>query len=153
MNQFMQRAVAEARVGSAKNHGGPFGAVIVRKGRIIAAAHNEVVKRTDPTAHAEILAIQRACAKLRRFELSDCELYASCEPCPLCRAAILWARIPVVHYGADRRDAAAVGFADAAFHDILAGRRTGTLRISRTGSKECRAAMKEWSRRADRVLY
>ena len=89
----------EALKGVRENHGGPFGAVIVKNGEIISKAHNEVIKNNDPTDHAEMMAIREASKKLERFDLSDCELYTSCEPCPMCFAAIHWAKIKKVYYG------------------------------------------------------
>ncbi|MEZ5334004.1 MAG: nucleoside deaminase [Methanolobus sp.] len=89
----MQVAIDEAREGMKQNHGGPFGAIIVKNGKIISRAHNEVLKTNDPTAHAEVLAIRRASSILKKFDLSDCEIYTSSQPCPMCLAAIYWARI------------------------------------------------------------
>lgn len=99
MNKFMDFANQEAIRGFMQDAGGPFGAVIVREGKIVASAHNEVLKTNDPTAHAEVNAIRKAAAILNKFDLSDCELYTSCEPCPMCLAAIYWARITKVYYG------------------------------------------------------
>ena len=95
MNKFMQLAIEAARKGMSTNMGGPFGAVIVRDNEVIAVAHNEVLGTNDPTAHAEIVAIRRATEKLKRFDLSDCSIYSTCEPCPMCLSAIHWAGIKV----------------------------------------------------------
>lgn len=95
-----------------RGEGGPFGAVIVRRGKIIGRGWNRVTSTNDPTAHAEILAIRAACRKLKTFRLDDCELYASCEPCPMCLAAIYWARLGKIYYANTRNDAAQAGFAD-----------------------------------------
>jgi guanine deaminase len=97
--------------------GGPFGAVIVRDGQVIAAGQNRVTRDNDPTAHAEVVAIRRACASLGDFSLAGCTLYTSCEPCPLCLAACLWARLDRVVFAADRHDAARGGFDDSAFYE------------------------------------
>src|SRR4030042_4218292 len=120
-SEFMKAALREGRKGVLANEGGPFGAVIVKGSKIVSRAHNSVVKTNDPTAHAEILAIREASSKLRRFSLSDCEIYTSCEPCPMCLAAIHWARIPVLFFGCTRTDAAAIGFDDEFFYRVLRG--------------------------------
>jgi tRNA(Arg) A34 adenosine deaminase TadA len=117
---FMARAIALSRSHMEAGHGGPFGAVIVRKGEIVAEGYNKVTSSNDPTAHAEVVAIREACQKLGTFELSDCELYTSCEPCPMCLASAYWARIPVIYYANTREDAAAIGFDDAHIYDELA---------------------------------
>ncbi len=110
MNEYMVVAIQEARYGIKHSHGGPFGCVIVKDGKIVAKAHNEVVRRKDATNHAEILAIQRASKKLRNLNLSECELYTTGRPCPMCKAAIQWAKISRVYYGCDYTDAQAIGF-------------------------------------------
>ena len=109
---FMQRAVDLALECMRANQGGPFGAVIVRDGVIVAEGWNEVTSTCDPTAHAEVVAIRRACAKFGTFHLSDCEIYASCEPCPMCLGAIYWARFRALYYANTREEAAAIGFDD-----------------------------------------
>ncbi len=109
--EFMKQA-ALASVQNIQNEGGPFGAVIVRNGEIIAVGTNWVVPKNDPTAHAEVEAIRQASAKLNRFDLSDCEIYTSCEPCPMCLGAIYWAKIKKVYYANTRYDAASIGFDD-----------------------------------------
>ena len=95
-----------------KNHGGPFGAVIVRKGKVVGRGWNRVTSSNDPTAHAEVTAIRGACKTLSTFQLSDCELYTSCEPCPMCLAAIYWSRLGKIYYANTRKDAAAIEFDD-----------------------------------------
>ncbi len=109
---FMRRAIELASERSAGGENGPFGAVVVRAGEIIAEGWNQVVELRDPTAHAEIMAIRSACKKLDTHVLSDCALYASCEPCPMCLGAVYWARIPTLYYGATRDDATHAGFSD-----------------------------------------
>ncbi len=113
MDKFMQKAIKEAKNGIHKKHGGPFGAVIVKGNKIIAKSHNQVLKTNNPTAHAEILAIQKASKKLKRFNLSDCTLYATSEPCPMCFGAIYWAKIKKVYYGCTKEDAKKIGFDDS----------------------------------------
>jgi guanine deaminase len=108
----MREAIALAEAGMRSKRGGPFGCVIVRKGEIVARGNNRVTSTNDPTAHAEVTAIREACHELNTFQLADCELYTSCEPCPMCLAAIYWARIPTVYFANTRADAAAIGFDD-----------------------------------------
>jgi guanine deaminase len=119
--RFLDLAIAEAERGARAGQGGPFGAVVVKDGVVIAKAANAVVASSDPTAHAEVQAIRAACATLGTFQLAGCDLYASCEPCPMCLGAILWARVRAVYYAATRREAAAAGFDDAVFYQVLAG--------------------------------
>ena len=145
MNKFLEEALEEAKKGFKKKEGGPFGAVIVRKGKIIAKAHNKVLKNNDATAHAEIEAIRQASKKLKRFDLSDCELYTTCEPCPMCLFAIHWAKIKTVYYGAERKDAAKIGFSDKALYDILNGKKS-KIKLIKDNSKKCVELMVEFTR-------
>ena len=117
--RFLELAIAEAVRGARAGQGGPFGAVVVKDGVVIAQAANAVVANRDPTAHAEVQAIRAACAILGSFQLDGCDVYASCEPCPMCLGAILWARPRAVYFAATRAEAAAAGFDDAAFHQVL----------------------------------
>lgn len=110
--EFMKRAIALAMENVNRGNGGPFGAVVVKDGKIIAEAMNEVVSNSDPTAHAEVLAIRRACEKLQQYQLAGCEIYSSCEPCPMCLGTIYWARPERVYFAASRKDAASSGFDD-----------------------------------------
>jgi guanine deaminase len=118
--EAMQRAIALALENVKSAGGGPFGAVIVRQGKVIAEGVNLVTSSNDPTAHAEVVAIRRACQFVRNFELRDCELYASCEPCPMCLGAIYWARLGRLYFAASRADAAGIGFDDSRIYDELA---------------------------------
>ena len=111
--ELMLRAIELAERNASSVTGGPFGAVVVKDGKVIAEASNTVTVENDPTAHAEVNAIRKACAALGTFDLSGCELYTSCEPCPMCLAACYWAHIDKVYYAADREDAAAAGFDDS----------------------------------------
>lgn len=120
MEDFMQIAIIEATKGILNRDGGPFGAVIVKDGVVIARGHNRVVSTHDPTAHAEIVVIREASALLQRFDLSDCELYTTCEPCPMCYSAAHWAKIKKLYYGATRQDAADIGFDDQYLYEVLA---------------------------------
>lgn len=117
--KFMQRAVELARNGMKNNQGGPFGCVIVKNGKIIAEGNNSVTSENDPTAHAEIVAIRKACIELGSFQLTGCELYTSCEPCPMCLGAIYWARPDRVYFAATRNDAAEAGFDDEFIYNEL----------------------------------
>ena len=123
MNAFMQIAIEEAKDGILKGHGGPFGAVIVKDGEIIAKGHNHVVEYNDPTCHGEIDAIRKACKKLNTFDLSGCEIYTSGFPCPMCMCAILWANIEKVYYGCNTTDTEVIGFRDKEFEDSIPQRK------------------------------
>ena len=117
MNKFMKVAIQEAAKGIKNNEGGPFGTVIVKDGKIIASAHNQVLKKHDATCHGEIEAIRKASKKLKTFDLSGCELYTTGEPCPMCLGAILWARIDKVYYGSNIKDTEIIGFDDKRFYE------------------------------------
>ena len=117
--EFMRQAILLATENVTSGRGGPFGAVIVRDGKVIAAAANQVTATHDPTAHAEITAIRAACAALGTFSLEGCELYTSCEPCPMCLAAIYWARCKTIYYGCNAKDAAKAGFDDAFLYEEM----------------------------------
>ena len=152
--EFLRLAFEVAVQGVQSGAGGPFGAVIVRGDEVLSRAHNQVVSTNDPTAHAEIGAIRAACAVLNSFQLDDCELYASCEPCPMCLGAIYWARPRAVFFSATRDDAAAAGFDDAFVYDELAlppGART--LPMQRVQLAEAAAPFAAWAARTDRVEY
>lgn len=118
-DEYMQVAIDEAREGIKNKDGGPFGCCIVKDGKIISKAHNIVLKSNDPTAHAEVQAIRIASNKLGTYDLSDCVLYTTCEPCPMCLFSILWAKIKRVYYTCDRVDAANIGFRDELFYSYL----------------------------------
>lgn len=151
---FMCAAVAAAQEGVSRQDGGPFGAVIVRNGQIIVRAGNRVIREQDPTAHAEVNAIREACRVLGRFHLEDCDLYTSCEPCPMCLGAIYWARLRAVFYAATRADAAGVGFSDAAIYDELAlPPDARAVRFVKTDATAAVAVMRAWQADADRHAY
>ena len=117
--KFMELAIESAQEGINEEHGGPFGACVVHNGEVVSVAHNTVLKDKDPSCHAEINAIRQACQHLGTHVLKDCELYTTAEPCPMCLAAIYWARIPKVYVGVDRNTAARYGFDDAFFYEEL----------------------------------
>ncbi len=117
--EFMERAIALAIENVTSGRGGPFGAVIVKDGKVIATGVNQVTATDDPTAHAEVTAIRNACKELGTFQLEDCEIYSSCEPCPMCLAAIYWARCSGIYYGCTAADAAKAGFDDAFLYEQM----------------------------------
>lgn len=119
MNKYMKMAVAEAKKGIHNGHGGPFGAVIVKDGKVISRGHNHVVVNNDPTCHGEIDAIRKACKKLKTFDLTGCELYTTGYPCPMCFAAILWSNIGKVYYGCNTTDTEIIGFRDKKFEEDI----------------------------------
>ena len=119
MNKFMQLAIEEAKEGIKHNHGGPFGAVIVKDNVVVGSGHNHVVKNNDPTCHGEIDAIRNACKNLKTFDLSGCDIYTTGEPCPMCLSAILWANIDKVYYGCTIKDNDSIGFRDDVFYNKL----------------------------------
>ena len=137
-----------------RGKGGPFGAVVVRNGKIVGRGFNQVTSANDPTAHAEIVAIRAACQRLKTFQLEDCELYTSCEPCPMCLSAIYWARLGKVFYGNTRKDAAKIDFDDDFIYREVAlpiGKRT--LKMKQLLHDEALAAFVEWQQKTDKVLY
>ena len=152
MNRWMALARDEGLRGMDANEGGPFGAVVVRKGEIIARAHNEVLATNDPTAHAEILAIRRASAVLGRYDLSDCVLYTSCYPCPMCLGAVFWSRIPTVYYGATQQDAAVGGFDDERFYETLAAPEKA-LDLRPLDTERGKELFLRWNAKEDKILY
>ena len=119
MNEFMEVAIDLSYDNFDKNYGGPFGACVVKDGKIIGKGINKVIKNNDPTAHAEIVAIRDACKSLKSHDLSGCELYTSCYPCPMCLSAIIWANIKKVYYGNTKEDAANIGFRDDYIYEYI----------------------------------
>ena len=152
MNRWMKIAYNEATEGMLANDGGPFGAVIIQDNKIIAAAHNEVLKTNDPTAHAEINVIRRASKQLERFDLSDCVLYTTSKPCPMCLGAIFWARIGTVYYGATEHDAARGGFDDHRFYEMMRGKNNDIVfkQIDYEANAEL---IDQWLEKEDRQIY
>ncbi len=154
MNKFMKIAIREAFNGLKKNDGGPFGAVIVKNGKIIAKGHNEVIKTNDPSAHAEIVAIRKASAKLKRFDLHDCEIYSSCEPCPMCFSAIHWAKMKKLYYGCTTKDVAEIGFDDKFIYDVIKGiAKKKQVKVKQIDRKKCLKPLKEWKLKEDKVQF
>lgn len=150
----MQRALELARKQMNSDSGGPFGAVIVKNGKIIAEGWNRVTSSNDPTAHAEVIAIRKACTKLGRFHLHGCEIYTSCEPCPMCLATIYWAHLDRIYYANTRADAAAIGFDDAFIYRELAlppGQRS--IPAHRLLVDEAVVAFREWEAKSSKIHY
>ena len=150
---YMQKAI-NLSIESVKNGGGPFGAVIVKDGEIIAACSNRVTLDNDHTAHAEVTAIREACKKLGTFDLKGCELYASCEPCPMCLASMYWAHISHYFYANDKNDADKIGFGDAFIYSefALAPEKRSMPRIQMM-RKEALKAFADWENKKDKTEY
>lgn len=151
---FMRRAISLAQQGIDSNVGGPFGAVIVKGDEIVGEGCNEVTSTNDPTAHAEVVAIRNACQKLDSFQLDDCVLYTSCEPCPMCLGAIYWARPSKIFYAATHSDAASVGFDDQFIYEEIvkdvAERQIKTVNLLR---EEGLKVFKNWETKTDKTEY
>ena len=145
MNRYMELAKRNAEEGINRGEGGPFGAVIIDKeGHIISNGNNQVIKNNDPTAHAEIVAIREACKKLNTYDLSDYILYTSCEPCPMCLSAIIWANIKEVYYGCTKEDAGEIGFRDDMIYDYLKGNNFNLIDLKKMDREECLEVFKKY---------
>jgi len=150
----MRAAIRLAREKMRRNDGGPFGAVVVRRGKIIGRGWNRVTSTNDPTAHAEILAIREACRRLKDFRLDDCELYASFEPCPMCLAAIYWARLRKIFYAGTRHDAAAAGFDDdAIYREVARPISRRKIAMQQLLHQDALEVLAEWNAEPDKVRY
>ena len=152
--EFMREAIRLSLLKMQSGQGGPFGAVVVRRGQIIARGWNRVTSANDPTAHAEVMSIRAACRKLKTFQLADCELYTSCEPCPMCLAAIYWARLKKVYYANSRRDAAKIGFDDELIYREVArpvSRRL--IPMKQLLRVEAEKVFVEWKDKPGKVVY
>lgn len=152
--ELMIKAVNLSEYGMDNNFGGPFGAVIVKDGEVIAEGFNNVTSSNDPTAHAEITAIRNACKKLNTFDLSGCELYTSCEPCPMCLAAIYWARIEKIYYANTKEDAANINFDDDfIYQEFAKPKNSRSIPVEQLGRDEAIKVFKKWSEKIDKVEY
>lgn len=152
--KYMLAAIEKAEENIISGKGGPFGAVVVKDGNIVAAVGNRVTSTNDPTAHAEVVAIREACKVLDTFDLTGCEIYASCEPCPMCLGAIMWARIDKLYYAADRLDASRAGFDDELFYSELAlPPEKRTLKPSQLLRKEANEVFEKWIEESDKIPY
>ncbi len=151
---FLREAIRLSMEKMQANEGGPFGAIIVRDGEIIGRGWNQVTSTNDPTAHAEVVAIRNACASLKTFSLAGCELYSSCEPCPLCLAAVYWSRLDGIFFAANCDDAAAAGFDDRHFYQEIA-KSTAERSIPATQGlrDEALVVFKAWMQKDDRIRY
>lgn len=151
---FMTDAIELSRHHMRAGAGGPFGAVIVKDNRIIARGWNQVTSTNDPTAHAEMVAIRAACQHLQSFSLEGCQIYTSCEPCPMCLAAIYWARLQEIYYANSREDATVIGFDDAIFYEEIAKPLDQrTLPVRRLLARDAFAVFEEWWAKPDRISY
>ena len=151
--EFMKMAI-KLSIENMQNGGGPFGAVIIKDDKIISTGVNRVTTNHDPTAHAEVSAIRAACHTLQSFDLTGCEIYTSCEPCPMCLAAIYWAHIDKIYYGNSKQDAARIGFDDSFIYDELAldpskRKKTSEMLLSEEAIK----AFQEWQSKPDKIEY
>ncbi|MFA5006750.1 MAG: nucleoside deaminase [Candidatus Izemoplasmatales bacterium] len=151
MNKYMKTAIREAEKGIAVNDGGPFGAVVVKDGKIVAKGHNRVVVSHDPTAHGEIVAIRRASKKLGTFDLSGCELYSTAEPCPMCLWAIYWANIGNVYYGCTVADTEKIGFRDMEFYKM--SKKALQQKMTMIDRDECLSLFDQYNRLEAKTNY
>ena len=151
MNKYMEKAKENADKGIANKEGGPFGAVVVDKlGNIVANGNNRVLKDKDPTAHAEIVAIREACRVLDTYDLSECVLYTSCEPCPMCLSAIIWSNIKEVYFGCTKNDAANIGFRDNDIYEFIKGNNE-MIHLKQMDRDECIKTMKKYQEEAETI--
>jgi tRNA(Arg) A34 adenosine deaminase TadA len=152
--RFMRAAIRLSLVKMRENYGGPFGAIIVRKNKIIGRGWNRVTSTNDPTAHAEVSAIRAACKKLKTFQLDDCELYTNCEPCPMCLAAIYWARVEKIYYANTRKDAARIQFDDDFIYREVAKRvARRKIPMQQLLRPEALKVFAEWKNKPDKIRY
>ena len=152
-NIFTMRAI-ELSIKSAKSKGGPFGSVVVKNNKIIAEGSNKVTMNNDPTAHGEIVAIRDACQKLNTFDLSGCDLYSSCEPCPMCLSAIYWSRIKNIFYANTRIDAKAIDFDDSfIYSEINKNLENRKIKMNQMHRDEALEAFKIWENKEDKIKY
>ncbi len=151
LDKYMQKAKENAEKAIVNNEGGPFGAVIVDKeGKIIANGNNKVLKDKDPTAHAEIVAIREACKFLNTNDLSGCVLYTSCEPCPMCLSAIIWANIKQVYYGCTKKDAANIGFRDDEIYEFIKGN-NNMIDLKQIDREHCIKIMEQYKKNNGKI--
>lgn len=151
---FMEKAVELSLENMRAGKGGPFGAIIVRQGKIVGTGANHVTSDNDPTAHAEVVAIRDACKNLGTFQLDDCEIYTSCEPCPMCLAAIYWARPKAIYYANTRKDAADIGFDDDfLYEELKKNLEERSLPIHQLDKSDALKVFDEWKRKTDKIEY
>lgn len=151
---FMQQAIDQSLHGMTNNEGGPFGAVVVKNGQIVGRGNNKVTSTNDPTAHAEVVAIRDACKNLNTFQLDDCIIYKSCEPCPMCLGAIYWARPQKVFYGNSKTDAANIGFDDDFIYiELEQPLNNRQIPFEQIGREEALKVFEAWVRKKDKAIY
>ncbi len=158
MDEFQEKFMLEAIALSGKNleagHGGPFGALVVRGGRVLGRGYNQVILRNDPTAHAEIIAIREACESLNSYELTGCSVYSSCEPCPMCLGALYWARVDCIYYGCSREDAAQIGFDDQEFYrELNKPREHRSIRVKQILRPQALEIFEQWEKLEEKPWY
>ena len=152
--KFMMEAIALSKKGIDENEGGPFGCVIVKDDKIIGRGNNKVINNADPTAHAEIVAIRDACQHLDSYQLTDCEIYTSCEPCPMCLGAIYWARPAIIYYANTREDAAAIGFDDSLIYtEMIVELTNRKIPLINIGRQNAVKVFEAWADKDDKTLY
>jgi len=150
----MQEAINLSRKGLLENEGGPFGCIIVKDDTIVGRGNNKVTSTNDPTAHAEVVAIRDACKNLNTFQLDGCEIYTSCEPCPMCLGAIYWARPRIIYYANHRQDAAGIGFDDSMIYDEMGMKNEERkIPIVCLGREEALKVFNEWRSKEDKIAY
>ena len=151
----MKKAIEESKANLSNNYknGGPFGAVIVKDGEIISSSHNTVIESNDPTAHAEVNAIRKACQKLNTHDLSGCILYTSAEPCPMCLSAIIWSNIKIVYYANTKKDANDIGFRDDVIYEYLKGNNERLIEVRHIESEEALEVFREFKNLEDKIMY
>jgi len=152
--KFMQEAVKAALKGMNNNEGGPFGCIVVKDGKIVGRGNNKVTSSNDPTAHAEVTAIRDACKNLKTFQLDGCEIYTSCEPCPMCLGAIYWARPDAVYYGSNQEDAANIGFDDEfIYKEIPLPYSERSIPFKQLGRDIALEPFQKWAEKEDKIEY
>jgi len=152
--KFMNEAIVLSQNGVRNNEGGPFGCIVVKDDKIVGRGNNKVTSSNDPTAHAEVVAIRDACKNLGTFQLDGCEIYTSCEPCPMCLGAIYWARPKVVYFANSRQDAANIGFDDSMIYEELGiDLDKRKIPIINLGSEDALKIFEEWQNKEDKIEY
>lgn len=152
--EFMHRAIELSNIAIQSGKGGPFGCVVVKDGKIVGEGYNQVTSTNDPTAHAEVVAIRNACNNLNTFQLDGCEVYTSCEPCPMCLGAIYWARPSKIYYANTREDAARIGFDDSFIYDeIPLDMNSRKIPMIALGRNDAKVVFDEWKNKEDKIEY
>ena len=145
MQKYLDKAVELAKLGVENLEGGPFGAVVVKDNKIIGYGNNKVLKEKDPTAHAEIIAIRDACKRLNTHDLTDCVIYSTSEPCPMCLSAIIWSNIKKIYFSTDRKKVAEIGFRDDMIYDYLENKEKDILEIHQVKDKNCKELLESYN--------